>query len=86
MLLVGVWWRDNKNKLVEWKALVDTVEFFSMWEFFRCPSVSPQYAIETEPKWIFIFRDVVFHGDVRNVLSLFRVEIRDVNEHFEYSN
>ena len=24
-LLVGVWWRENKNKLVEWKALVDTV-------------------------------------------------------------
>ena len=25
MLLVGIWWRENKNKLVEWKALVDTV-------------------------------------------------------------
>ena len=25
MLLVRVWWRENKNKLVEWKALVDTV-------------------------------------------------------------
>ena len=24
-LLVGVWWREIKNKLVEWKALVDTV-------------------------------------------------------------
>ena len=24
-LLVGIWWRENKNKLVEWKALVDTV-------------------------------------------------------------
>ena len=24
-LLVGVWWRENKNNLVEWKALVDTV-------------------------------------------------------------
>ena len=24
-LLVGTWWRENKNKLVEWKALVDTV-------------------------------------------------------------
>ena len=24
-LLVGVWWRENKNKLVEWKALVNTV-------------------------------------------------------------
>ena len=24
-LLVGVWWRENKNKLVEWKVLVDTV-------------------------------------------------------------
>ena len=23
--LVGVWWRENKNKLVEWKALVDSV-------------------------------------------------------------
>ena len=24
-LLVGVLWWENKNKLVEWKALVDTV-------------------------------------------------------------
>ena len=24
-LLVGMWWRGNKNKLVEWEALVDTV-------------------------------------------------------------
>ena len=24
-LLVGIWWRENKNRLVEWKALVDTV-------------------------------------------------------------
>ena len=24
-LLVGVWWWENKNKLVEWKALVNTV-------------------------------------------------------------
>ena len=24
-LLVGIWWRENKNKLVEWKAPVDTV-------------------------------------------------------------
>ena len=24
-LLVGIWWRENKNKLVEWKALADTV-------------------------------------------------------------
>ena len=24
-LLVGTWWRENRNKLVEWKALVDTV-------------------------------------------------------------
>ena len=24
-LLVGIWWRENKNKLVEWKALVHTV-------------------------------------------------------------
>ena len=23
--LAGVLWRENKNKLVEWKALVDTV-------------------------------------------------------------
>ena len=23
--LVGVFWRENKNKLVEWKALIDTV-------------------------------------------------------------
>ena len=28
-LLVGVWWRENKNKLVEWKALVYTVEIKS---------------------------------------------------------
>ena len=25
-LLAGMWWREKKNKLVEWKALVDTVE------------------------------------------------------------
>ena len=25
-LLVGIWWRENKNKLVEWKVLVDTVD------------------------------------------------------------
>ena len=24
-LLVGIWRRENKNKLIEWKALVDTV-------------------------------------------------------------
>ena len=24
-LLVGIWWRENKNKLVEWKAPADTV-------------------------------------------------------------
>ena len=24
-LLVGIWWRENKNKLVEWRAFVDTV-------------------------------------------------------------
>ena len=24
-LSVGIWWRENKNKLVEWKARVDTV-------------------------------------------------------------
>ena len=24
-IMVGIWWRENKNKLVEWKALVDTV-------------------------------------------------------------
>ena len=28
-LLVGVWWRESKNKLVEGKALVDTVEIKS---------------------------------------------------------
>ena len=22
---MGKWWRENKNKLVEWKALVDAV-------------------------------------------------------------
>ena len=25
MLLVGIWWWENKNKLIEWKELVDTV-------------------------------------------------------------
>ena len=25
LLLMGIWWRENKNKLVEWKALVDSV-------------------------------------------------------------
>ena len=24
-LLLGIWWQENKNKLVEWKRLVDTV-------------------------------------------------------------
>ena len=24
-LLVGIWWQENKNKLVEWKVLVNTV-------------------------------------------------------------
>ena len=24
-LLVGIWWQENKNKLVEWTAHVDTV-------------------------------------------------------------
>ena len=24
-LLVGIWWRENKNELVEWKAFVDTM-------------------------------------------------------------
>ena len=42
--------------------------------------------LKRNPSESLFFRDVVFHGDVRNVLSLFRVEIRDVNEHFEYSN
>ena len=28
-LLVGIWWRENKNRLVEWKAFVDTVEIKS---------------------------------------------------------
>ena len=23
--LVGIWWRENRNKLIEWKALVDSV-------------------------------------------------------------
>ena len=35
-LLVGVWWRENKNKLVEWKALVDTVP---NWKINFCSSV-----------------------------------------------
>ena len=25
MLLVGIWWQEKKNKLVKWKAFVDTV-------------------------------------------------------------
>ena len=25
ILLVGIRWRENKNKLVEWKVLIDTV-------------------------------------------------------------
>ena len=25
MLLVGIWWQENKNKLVKWKAFVDTL-------------------------------------------------------------
>ena len=25
MLLVGIWWQENKNKLVEWNALNDTM-------------------------------------------------------------
>ena len=25
MLLVGIWWRENKNKLVKWKALIYAV-------------------------------------------------------------
>ena len=29
VLLVGIWWQENKNKLVEWKALIDTVEIKS---------------------------------------------------------
>ena len=24
-LLVGIWWRENKNKLVEWKTVADNV-------------------------------------------------------------
>ena len=27
--LVGIWWRENRNKLVEWKAFVDTVRIKS---------------------------------------------------------
>ena len=23
--LVEIWWRENRNKLVEWKALIDSV-------------------------------------------------------------
>ena len=23
--LVGIWWQENKNKLVEWEALADSV-------------------------------------------------------------
>ena len=29
-LSVGIWWRENKNKLVQWKALVDTVGITSV--------------------------------------------------------
>ena len=25
MLLVGIWWQENKNKLAEWKAFIDTM-------------------------------------------------------------
>ena len=25
MLLVGIWWHENKNKLAEWKAFIDTM-------------------------------------------------------------
>ena len=25
LLLMAIWWRENKNKLVEWKVLVDSV-------------------------------------------------------------
>ena len=28
-LLKGIWWRENKNKFGEWKALVDTVRIKS---------------------------------------------------------
>ena len=28
-LLVRIWWRVNKNKLVKWKALVDTARIKS---------------------------------------------------------
>ena len=29
VLLVGKWWQVNKNKLVEWKGLADTVKIKS---------------------------------------------------------
>ena len=29
MLLVGIWWWEYKNKLAEWKALVDTLRIKS---------------------------------------------------------
>ena len=38
-LLVGIWWQEDKNKLVEWKALVDTVgikSFAAFWTQPRC--------------------------------------------------
>ena len=25
MLLVEIWWQENKNKLAEWKAFIDTM-------------------------------------------------------------
>ena len=25
LLLVGIWWLENKNKLVEWKAIIVTM-------------------------------------------------------------
>ena len=28
-LFVGIWWRENRNKLVEWKAFVDAVRIKS---------------------------------------------------------
>ena len=27
--LVGIWWQENKTKLVEWKALIDTMRIKS---------------------------------------------------------
>ena len=73
MKLVGIWWRENKNKLVEWKALVDTMEIFfafvAPWLFARSLSKSITFSLRIcYNRWI---QNNEFHGvngfDVSNV-------------------